>query len=475
MAKLNLKRECMSVPMKFEVENLGKLKRAEFELGELTVVCGENNSGKSYLTNALFGFLVEWMQFHPMPKKYLRLAEIFEHGTVEIKLKDVLSKSQAYLDEFSERYSNTLPEVLGTRPSHLDGASFRCKVPIERITPAKDFTQTIGSSDSQLFSVTRTKTSSSIKVDWLGSPDALARMPRLLAEDLVRDIVRQLSFGATFARPLIASSERSGIVTFRKHLDFFRTGIIEKVSKGEKNIDPQQLIADIKSGFPKTIEYDVHFLRDLQEVSKHQSFFAKSQSIILDDFREIAGGSFGIENHDRLYFSPTKTRKRLSMRESSSSARALVNIAFHLHHVLQSSDLFLIDEPELGLHPKNQRLMAKLIASLVNSGVKVFVTTHSDYFIRELNTLMLLYNRKASTSDSSLIQTYRDDHRLNPEKVRVYSARKARIRYGDNKTAQLAQTLTPIPIDEERGLSLSTFDKQIDEMNLIQDEIIWGS
>ena len=181
--------------MKFEVENLGILKRAEFELGDLTVVCGENNSGKSYLTNALFGFLVEWMQFHPIPKKYLKLAEIFEHGTVEIKLSDVLSQSQAYLDAFSEQYSNTLPDVLGARLSHLNGAKFRCEVPIESITPVSDFTQTIGSSDSQLFSITRTKTSSSIKGDWLGSPDALARMPRLLAEDLVRDIVRQLSFG----------------------------------------------------------------------------------------------------------------------------------------------------------------------------------------------------------------------------------------------------------------------------------------
>ena len=50
----------------------------------------------------------------------------------------------------------------------------------------------------------------------------------------------------------------------------------------------------------------------------------------------------------------------------------------------------MVDEPELNLHPENQRRMARLFARLVNVGVKVFVTTHSDYIVKELNTLILL-------------------------------------------------------------------------------------
>ena len=34
--------------------------------------------------------------------------------------------------------------------------------------------------------------------------------------------------------------------------------------------------------------------------------------------------------------------------------------------------------------------MAGLLARLVNSGVKVLVTTHSDYLIRELNNRVML-------------------------------------------------------------------------------------
>ena len=42
--------------MRIELENLGVLKKAEFELGDLTLICGSNNTGKTYATYALFGF-----------------------------------------------------------------------------------------------------------------------------------------------------------------------------------------------------------------------------------------------------------------------------------------------------------------------------------------------------------------------------------------------------------------------------------
>ena len=54
----------------------------------------------------------------------------------------------------------------------------------------------------------------------------------------------------------------------------------------------------------------------------------------------------------------------------------------------------MADEPELNLHPANQRRIARLFARLVNLGVKVFITTHSDYIVKELNTLIMLNHDK---------------------------------------------------------------------------------
>ena len=34
--------------LKIRLRNLGILKQAEFSLGDLTIICGENNTGKTY-------------------------------------------------------------------------------------------------------------------------------------------------------------------------------------------------------------------------------------------------------------------------------------------------------------------------------------------------------------------------------------------------------------------------------------------
>ena len=34
--------------MKIAIKNLGAIKQAEFTLGELTIICGGNNTGKTY-------------------------------------------------------------------------------------------------------------------------------------------------------------------------------------------------------------------------------------------------------------------------------------------------------------------------------------------------------------------------------------------------------------------------------------------
>ena len=49
--------------MKVTVKDLGILKQAEFEVGDLTVICGANNTGKTYATYALYGFLALRREF----------------------------------------------------------------------------------------------------------------------------------------------------------------------------------------------------------------------------------------------------------------------------------------------------------------------------------------------------------------------------------------------------------------------------
>ena len=81
------------------------------------------------------------------------------------------------------------------------------------------------------------------------------------------------------------------------------------------------------------------------------------------------------------------------MDESSSGVRLLLDLGFYIRHVVNIGDLLVIEEPELNLHPEKQRKLARLLAKLVNHGIKIFITTHSDYIIREFNTLIMLHSK----------------------------------------------------------------------------------
>ena len=49
--------------MKITVENLGKIEKATIDINDLTILVGDNNSGKTYLTYSTYGALKNWRDF----------------------------------------------------------------------------------------------------------------------------------------------------------------------------------------------------------------------------------------------------------------------------------------------------------------------------------------------------------------------------------------------------------------------------
>ena len=73
--------------------------------------------------------------------------------------------------------------------------------------------------------------------------------------------------------------------------------------------------------------------------------------------------------------------------------------------------------------------MAKLIASIVNLKIKVFITTHSDFLIKELNNLILLKNdfKEKENWLKNHKTIYNSKDKLNYENVNVYQAKNGTV------------------------------------------------
>ena len=81
---------------------------------------------------------------------------------------------------------------------------------------------------------------------------------------------------------------------------------------------------------------------------------------------------------------------RFSLGRTSSIVAELSPFILFLKYLIRPGDLLILEEPESHLHPAAQRQMARGIVRLVNAGVKVLITTHSDLFLAAINNLMRL-------------------------------------------------------------------------------------
>jgi predicted ATPase len=74
--------------MKFQFEKLGALeKKTEIELGDLTIFCGANNTGKTYTSRAIYGFLKTWENHIDFKVAKENIQSLLENGVLKIDLR----------------------------------------------------------------------------------------------------------------------------------------------------------------------------------------------------------------------------------------------------------------------------------------------------------------------------------------------------------------------------------------------------
>ena len=171
-----------------------------------------------------------------------------------------------------------------------------------------------------------------------------------------------------------------------------------------------------------------------------------------------------------MYYTPNKSSDELNIGETSTSVRSLGMIWYWLQFIAKKNNILIIDEPEINLHPRNQRLFARFITRLVNCGVQVFITTHSDYIIREINTLILMSHTADHIPDIKRKYGYAESDKLIPYDVNVYVTK-------ENNTDSLSSkyNVVKIPVDSVTGIQIESFDNEINNLNKIQHSMLYGN
>ncbi|WP_025771979.1 AAA family ATPase [Thioalkalivibrio sp. HK1] len=376
--------------LKFKVENLGVVHKGEFTQKSLTIFCGPNNSGKTWVMYALYF----WSRMLNDPDFRCSQYHRMSHGP-SVKPAD-----------FKDIMNSGLPGVFNVKETMLEGA----------------------------------------RVDLIASIKSLKAL--LDEKRKTRNV-------------FLIPAERTSLHPFCHDIGNCSTISLHRMA--EEIRSPGELLRNtLRSYYAQPIVDYIDWLNKIPEIMRESDKAFHRYAEILK--KRLLRGAFGVDKKTGdITFKPRRSKvaghktREVSLHIASGTVKSLFGLWFYLEHQAKQGDLLMIEEPEINLHPANQVEMARLLARLVNAGLHLVVSTHSDYIVRELNSLIML-NQQGSSGMRKKYR-YEEEEVLDPDKVGAYL-------FDD-------QVIEPIGIFTEDGIYATTFNKVISAQGKSNNDIYY--
>ena len=159
----------------------------------------------------------------------------------------------------------------------------------------------------------------------------------------------------------------------------------------------------------------------------------------------MVGGEIRIASNPVSYpeflYRPYGWERDLPLANTSSMVSELAPVVLYLRHVAQPGDTLIIEEPESHLHPAMQVEFTRLLAAAVKAGIRIIITTHSEWILEELANLGSDVRSYPLTVGRGLKGA---DLALGPE-------RSGRVVCLSLTRTQVGTVVTEMPLDKEMG------------------------
>ena len=138
------------------------------------------------------------------------------------------------------------------------------------------------------------------------------------------------------------------------------------------------------------------FLLQLLSIGDEQLRDGKSPSCDLGENieKKVLLGQIRADRSNPTYpvfsYLPQGWSSPLPLMNASSMVSELAPMVLYLRHVVKPGEVLIIEEPESNLHPAMQVEFMRQLAAVVNAGVRIMITTHSEWILDELANLVRL-------------------------------------------------------------------------------------
>lgn len=134
----------------------------------------------------------------------------------------------------------------------------------------------------------------------------------------------------------------------------------------------------------------IRFLDALEELSlEHKTQYGEIVTWIEENMTHGVV-QYNKETGNEIRYVPEGSRVSLPLRTSSAVITELTPLLLLLKYK-QRLRVICYEEPEMCLHPQLQQEMGRLLIRLVNSGISMIATTHSDIIVQHINNMCRLH------------------------------------------------------------------------------------
>ena len=478
--------------LELSVSNFGPIARADIDLRPMTVFVGPSNTGKSYLAiliYALHGFFTgrgtvtgfglpdgigsifgfnpylndtttlsdEVLKLSDRLQKILRDADSKDFKDVPLSFQDsvvdfVLPRLNA-IDDFDVLFDNEITRCFGVDDvARLARRQARTntKVTVKRPVLSPDERVECISWDFEfnhkLFELTSHMTEASLLKALMDDDiretlvDIVYGLSRARVSSSAMDLIAEV--GAYLVRPLSRAiyylpADRTGLIHARSLI----TGsLINQAFRTESRRD---------APFPQLPGVLTDFLQQLIGLGdrrKREPILDVARNIEKEMLQGVVRMDLSPLGYPEFSYHPEGWKDDLPLITTSSMVSELAPVVLYLRYVVQPGDVLIIEEPESHLHPSMQVEFIRHLIAAVRAGIRVMITTHSEWVLDELANLV----RVSQVPESRRNGIDGADFSLAPEQLGVWLF--------EPKQRPKGSIVREIPFDEDFGGFRSGFD-----------------
>ena len=453
--------------MKIKIEELGPIRKADINLDKkFTLFCGYNGTGKTYLSYLIYALTKQGLIFITdlIDESFINLLLNNNKASFEIDPKIVIKSKNA----ICENVKRDLDSVFGL--SEKDASSIFKNLNLTFYVNEEEclnklnqasFEDRINFSDE--FEVFYRKEANSLTVNVEIRKAKNTSM--IKNERIIGDIILSQIYSRCAIYPISSSAifpvERNSVYTFKTELSLSRNALIDQMQKNSNssNFNPIELLQKSTKRYPQAVTDCLTIANDLSNIQKKNS----PLSDVAEEIEaEILNGTVNVtKDGDVLFVSNKQKSRKLPFHMTASLVKTLSSLIFYLKHIATKDVLIIIDEPEMNLHPDSQIKLARIFGKLINRGVRLLISTHSDYIIREINNLVSISSDKLSVKTKAIELGYNLDSAINPNDLGFY--------YFDFTTKT---KVDPRGLEIfNNGFEIPSIDQAIDIQNQIAEEL----